>query len=381
MCVAPAGRAVALEGLERQLLISAQRAAQPQRGERCGGVAGGGHGARRSASQGAIAARTADRSPRRLWSPAHPDDGRRGPAGGMPNGSRAPCTTSIGTSRRPARAGGSAPGRPGDAAGTRGRARRRRRRRGGAARDAGARRAAARDDGRPRSSPTRRCATTAAHAASSCARRRRRAAAGDAVRLLDERDATPAEPRPRPRAGRAPRRPRPRRGRARVRPARPPGADGRAPGRAAFRSRRRSPAHGAEGRRPPLRALELAGPEVAPAAHHARLAVAVGGRPARRGVARVDGGRSGLEVRIARRRRTADRCSRCSRRRLPGPLWMMSRGAQARVADDGLRRAAVAEPLQRRAAAAQQRVAQAQRRRPPAGAALRRARKPVRPAR
>src|SRR5690348_9718167 len=53
--------------------------------------------ARTAASQDCTAVDTAGKSALRLWSPSTSTTVRRPPAGGIPNGSRVPCTTRVGT--------------------------------------------------------------------------------------------------------------------------------------------------------------------------------------------------------------------------------------------------------------------------------------------
>ena len=129
-----------------------------------------------------------------------PNGRRGGPAGGMPNGSRSPCTISTGTSAlsssaEPARR------RRGPLA-----ARRLQRegqaehadgagRRGGAAGDAGARRAAAGDERQTRELARAQVLDDRDPRRVELLRRSRRAPPGDAVGLLDERDADAARER------------------------------------------------------------------------------------------------------------------------------------------------------------------------------------------
>ena len=148
--------------------------------------------ARIAGSQPSTAAAAAGVSLRRLWLPRSLTTCDRGPGGGMPNGSRSPWTTSTGTRRPRARAGG--------------RARRARRARGGCSGNA------------RHSTPTAPVAAAVRHA----------------TRAPEERPPeTSGSPRARPRAAARAPRSRPRRA---ARPA--PASGGRRRGRAARRARR-----------------------------------------------------------------------------------------------------------------------------------------------
>ena len=142
------------------------------------------------------AAATAWRSVLKLWSPGTCTTVRLAVAGGMPNRSRAPCTTNVGTvtsSSSCRRLGvADAPERRGGCSG-------KARQSTPTAPVASAVRQATRaprerpptTSANPRSSPASRWSTTAVQAASSWCGRSGSASPGDAVGLLDERDADP----------------------------------------------------------------------------------------------------------------------------------------------------------------------------------------------